>query len=120
MSMYKHLHPRRCSHLLLYSACAPSEVAPTADKQSKLGPWIPANAGQFRGGEIAGQTIDGVFYSTNPPTGTPPSPTGWWISVPSTAHYAPVTSISLDGRAHTVVWRRNRAGWLPLAVQRPC
>ena len=110
MSMYKHLTLAVALTSSLYSACAPSEVAPTADKQSKLGPWIPANAGQFRGGEIAGQTIDGVFYSTNPPTGTPPSPTGWWISVPSTAHYAPVTSISLDGRAYSGL--ATQQGWL--------
>lgn len=112
VSMYKHLTlaVALSATTSLLGACGPADLEPTAAKQSRLGPWIPVNAGQFRGGEIAGQTIDGLYYSTTPPTGTAPSPTGWWISVPSSSYFAPVTRMTYEGVNYSGL--STQQGWL--------
>jgi len=114
----KHLSlPLTCALALslpLFSACAPNEVQPSGQVHQGVGVWIPVNSAQAFGLEIDRQTLRGLFYSTTPPTGTAPSPTGWWLRSTSTDYYAPISSISFGGQNVTDL--QTLQGWLQVTT----
>lgn len=112
----KHL-PLTCTLALtlpLFSACAPMEASDSQARQQETGIWTPRNSAQAFGFKINGQTLRGIFYSTTPPTGTAPSPTGWWLRSTSTDYYAPISSLSYGGQNVTDL--KTLQGWLQVTT----
>lgn len=109
MSIFKHFACITLSATLL-SGCGPVSDLDTSAHKQKLGNFYNANSSQAFGLVYAGETIRGIFYSTTPPTGTAPSPTGYWLRSQNSDYYAPIDSITYNDLAVTNV--ETSQGWL--------
>lgn len=112
MSIIKHFALVTLSATLL-SGCSPSEEQGFASAYQKLGTFSNLNSSQAFGGS-AGEAIRGIFYSLTPPTGTAPSPTGYWLRSQNTDYYAPITRITYNGVAASNV--TTSQGWLQVTA----
>lgn len=114
----KHLSlPLTCALALslpLFSACGEESLPTSPRQQADSNIWIPRNSAQAFGFTIDGQVLRSIFHSTTPPTGTAPSPTGWWLRSTSTDYYAPISSISFGGQNVTDL--QTLQGWLQVTT----
>ena len=95
------------------SACGPQDPGTDVSRQDlKSGGWTDNNSNQAFGGEIAGQTVTGLFYVAPPPNSTA---TGWWVSTATNNQYAPVVWLK-DGTKNVTALSSTQGG---LVVQTP-
>lgn len=87
----------------LVSGCGPAVPGTDSNQeQLRIGGMGDANSALAFGGQIAGTTVTGLYYSTAPRLGDGvTSPTGWWVRSSSTDLYAPVEQLTYNDQAVT-------------------